>query len=297
MPLRMRGWSCRTIPGNSRAARLRRRAILIVGAWLAGAGWMSPAEAAEEAVEADHAVPIANPTPGIHVGERLSFQGRWFGLPVGSGWIEVKELTTLQGRSVYRIDAEGSSNDLLSTFYPIHDSLRSYLDATTLQPVQFEKDQREGRYRANEIVTFDHTRHVATYLSRLNHSTKEIPIPEDVHDLVSAFYWLRTQLVEVGRPLVVDLYTDEKVYRTVFKPLKSMMLELLRRGTFPCVAVEPLASFKGILVERGRVVAYVTADERRIPLLVKIWTPWGLMTGTIDREVLQRAYGDPRGPG
>lgn len=239
--------------------------------------------------EVDAPVTIAPPRSTLAVGERLNFEGRYFGIPVGSGWIAVTALTTLNGRAAYQIDAAGQSNDFLSTFYPIRDEIHSYLDAETLQPLRFEKNQREGGYRAHEVVTFDYERRTATYTSLLNHAVKEIPLPDPVQDIVSAFYWLRRQPVEAGTPIVVDIYSDEKIYRTEMLPLKTLMLELLWRGTFPAIMVEPKAAFKGILVQRGRLVAYVTADERRIPLLVQVWTPWGLITGTIDRASLKAA--------
>ena len=76
----------------------------------------------------------------------------------------------IEGRPAYHTEAQGHSNDVLSTFYPIHDELESYIDAETLQPLQFEKRQREGGYRADEIVTFDYDRLTATYRSRYTES-------------------------------------------------------------------------------------------------------------------------------
>lgn len=226
--------------------------------------------------------PIDPPSKVVRVGERLTFQGRWLGLPVGSGWIEVKERLAIHGRSVYLIEAHGRSNAVLDAFYPIRDTVRVYLDAERLQPLRFEKSQREGRYRSEEIVTFDYVRLIATYESLLNGSIKEIPIPADVHDMVSAFYWLRTHAVDPNQPTQLNLYADEKVYQTSVTPRKRVTLELLKRGVFPCLVVEPSASFKGVLNRRGRMLVYVTTDAQRIPLFVKISTPWGLIAGIID---------------
>lgn len=228
------------------------------------------------------------------IGERLSFRGRWLALPVGRGWIEVKERTELAGRPVYHIQAEGVSTDILSKFYPIHDVLHSYLDVETLQPVQFEKSQREGHYRAEEVVRFDIAHGVAHYQSLLRpdrpdieDSKKTVPIPADVHDLISAFYWLRRQSMTMGQPLVVNIYSDEKVYPTEMLPVKGIRLELRKRGTFDAVLVEPKPKFKGIMIRRGRIWVYLSADARRLPLYVKVATPWGPMSAVIDQTSLQ----------
>jgi len=244
------------------------------------------ARADEPAMEL-HERPLASlelppPLPHPVVGERLSFHGRWFGIPVWSGSIEVKARTELEGHPVYLVEAEGHSNDFLSVFYPIHDVLRSYLEMTDLRPLRFEKFQREGHYRADEIVTFDYATHRAHYESLLNHSVKGVDIPDDVHDLLSAFYWIRSQPVDLTKSVMLSIYSDEKVYRTELSPLRILTLELLWRGTFPCIVIEPKAAFRGVFVRRGRVWCYLSADERRLPLFVKISTPWGPMTGVLD---------------
>lgn len=250
------------------------------------------ATAAQAAAEQDiherplPAIEIAPAGPAPVVGERIGFHGRWFGIPVGSGWIEVKEIVTIDGRSAYHIQGEGRSNQVLSKFYPIHDVVHSYLDVETLKPVRFEKDQREGHYRAHEVVTFDHRESKAVYRSLLNQSVKDISLPRDFHDLVSALYWFRTQPIQPNQTIRMDLYTDEKIFQTEIEIKAPVMLELLKRGTFPCLVVEPKAHFKGLLVKRGRIWAYLTADARRLPLLVKVTTPWGPMSAVIDEDSL-----------
>jgi hypothetical protein len=241
----------------------------------------------EPAAAGAGAAPAAAPTPApqrelLRVGERLAFQGRWMGLPVGYGWIEVTEMTTVQGRPAYHIEAHGRSNNVISSFYPIHDVIHSYLDAETLKPLRFEKKQREGGYRSDEVVEFDHAKRNAHYRSLLNGSEKDVPLPEEFQDLISALYWFRSQPLEPGKTITVNFYTDEKIYETEIEVKERVLLELLKRGTFECFLVEPKARFKGLLVKRGRIWAYLTADQRRLPLLVKATTPWGQMSAILD---------------
>lgn len=246
-------------------------------------------------------ITVASPQSRPIVGERLGFHGRWVGIPVGHGFIQVKELVELEGRRAYHIEAEAHSNELLSTFYPIHDVVHSYLDVETLKPLRFEKQQREGHYRADEVVTFDPTTSRATYRSLLNHSVKEIALPTEFQDLISALYWFRTQPLHANSTALLNIYTDEKIYQTEIQIKQPILLELLKRGTFPCLVIEPRASFKGLLVKRGRIWAYVTSDAQRLPLLVKATTPWGPMTAVLDEDsipetVKRHASRHPAGP-
>jgi hypothetical protein len=245
--------------------------VFLLALWGA-AGAAAGEPATEELDAADHP----------QLGERLSFHGRWMGLPVGRGWIEVKGIVEAEGRRAYHIEAQGHTNEVLSAFYPIHDTLHSYLDVETLRPLRFEKDQREGGYRAHEAVIFDHATRTATYRSLLNQSVKEISLPDEFQDLISALYWLRAQPLRLPGTRSVNLYTDEKVYDTELRLSATAPLELLKRGTFRCFIAEPKASFKGVLIKRGRIWAYFTADARRLPLLVKATTPWGQMSAVLD---------------
>ena len=220
------------------------------------------------------------------VGERLNFHGRWLAIPVGFGWIEVKDVVEIEGRQAYHIEAQGHSNDVLSTFYPIHDVVHSYLDVQTLEPLRFEKQQHEGHYRSEEVVTFNPDTHVATYRSLLNGSVKEIPLPPTFQDLISALYWFRAQPIQGPVMLTLDLYTDEKIYQTELSVSSPVQFELLKRGTFSCLVVEPKASFKGLLVKRGRIWAYLTDDALRLPLMVRATTPWGPMSAVLDESSL-----------
>lgn len=259
--------------------------MIVLTLALGWAGCPPSAHGGEEARERRlPSLVVSPPAARPVVGERLSFHGRWFGIPVGRGWIEVKEIVEIDGRRAYHIEAQGHSNDVLSKFYPIHDVVHSYLDVETLRPLRFEKRQQEGHYRSDEVVRFDPATKTATYRSLLNQSVKEIPLPEDFQDLISAFYWFRLQPLRPGQDLTVNLYTDEKIYQTTVLIKQPILLELLKRGTFACIPVEPKTSFKGLLVKRGRIWAYVTADAHRLPLLVKATTPWGPMVAILDRE-------------
>ena len=132
--------------------------------------------------------------------------------------------------------------------------------------------------------TRTHSRAKAQYRSRLNQSVKEIDLPAEFQDLISALYWFRNQPLASEAVLTVNLYTDEKIYQTELHLQPPMLLELLKRGTFRCLVVEPRTAFKGLLVKRGRIWAYLTADAHRLPLLVKATTPWGAMSVVLDES-------------
>ena len=229
------------------------------------------------------------PSAALPVGETLRYQARWMGIVVGEGSIAVQDVTTVDGRQAYHLVATASSNAFLSQWYPLRDEVHSYVDAERSAVLRYDKHQREGRYRAEETVTFDYPRGVATYRSWLNQSVKEVPIFAGLLDPLGSLYVLRQRALEPGRSFTIPVYSDEKIYQMEVKVLRRFSMELLRRGVFDCVEVEPVATFKGLLVKRGRVRVALTDDARRIPLEIRLATPWGAITGVITRESLQAA--------
>ncbi len=229
-------------------------------------------------------VVLEKPLDVITVGERFTFEVFWMGIPVGLGTLEVKEKVKKYGRDAYHVIAVARTNDFLSKLYPIYDEVHSYIDAERFCSLEFEKNVREGRYRANEKVVYDYEKRVGVYESLLNHSKKEIEIPGLVHDAVSAFYWFRLQNVGVGKSLRTVVNSREKNWDLEIQVLSSHRKELRGRGVFPTILVEPKTLYRDVLYDRGRAWVYFTTDKQRVPLWVTIKTPFGPVHGVLKTE-------------
>ena len=115
----------------------------------------------------------------------------------------------------------------------------------------------------------------------LNGSKKEIPIEGHTHDILSAFYWFRLQEVSVGDTVITGVNSDEKNWLLNVNVLRTERLEIRNLGTFDAFVIEPLAHFKGVLVDRGKAWIYISADSRRIPLMIRLKTPFGPVVGIL----------------
>jgi len=220
----------------------------------------------------------------IRVGERFEYSVYWMGIHIGEGILEVKELVDFNGREAYHIVATARSNDFLSAFYKVEDVIHSYVDKEKLCSLKFEKHQREGRYKADEVVVYDQENHKGYYESLLNKSKKEFEIPEKVQDIVSSFYYFRTLDCKPESRLTLDVNADEKNWKVVMKIGKTEELELIRKGVHEVFCVEPKAPFKGVISKRSRAWVYFSVDEERVPMLIKIRIPFGFVVGVLERR-------------
>lgn len=230
---------------------------------------------------APRAVTISEPRVQVPDRETLVYRVRWFGIPIGTGWVRIRRVGPSSG-GAFVITARAEANDFLMRFYPVKDTLKS-LVREDMTAVWAEKNIKEGRYRAHERVDFDPIKKIALYRSYTNGSRKTVPLDGAIHDVLGAFYWFRLRYVRVGEKASTAVFADEKAWGFSVKVLRAEKLEIRNVGSFDAILAEPEARFKGVLVDRGKVGVHFTADERRIPVLIRLATRYGPATGTLDR--------------
>jgi hypothetical protein len=195
-------------------------------------------------------------------GEKLVFSVQYGLVTAGEASLEVRNLATLEGRPCYRIVSDARTNDFFSKFYTVRDRYESYMDTTELYSLRYEKHIREGKFKRDEVVDFDQTRHRAKY------KDKVVPIPPRSQDVLSALYYVRTLPLEVGQSISLANHTDGKNYPLVIKVHGRERVKV-DAGEFDCVVVEPILRGPGVFTQKGRLTVWLTDDRRRIPVLVK----------------------------
>ena len=226
--------------------------------------------------------PLAKPV----VGEKLFFDVYWMTFHVGFGSLEVKEEVKLHGREAYHVIAIARTNDFLSKIYPIRDEIHSFIDAEKFRSLEFRKTLQEGRYRADERVVFDHNKKKGLYRSFLNKSEKEIGVASDVNDLVSAFYWFRSQNVPPGKSAHILVNSEEKDWDLEMQVLQRETKAIRGRGNVDTILVEPKTRLKGILYDRGRAWINFSTDKTRTPVLITIKTQFGPVRGALRKDAV-----------
>ena len=89
-----------------------------------------------------------------------------------------------------------------------------------------------------------------------------------VQDILSSLYFTRTQKLETGKDIILDVNT-QKNWPLVIKVYKKERVKT-PAGEFECYVVEPKIREEGIFVAKGKkLMIWLTADEERIPVLMK----------------------------
>jgi hypothetical protein len=203
------------------------------------------------------------------IGEYFQFSIDWSGLNGGNALMQVQNLQTVDGHRTWRIITKAESNSFVSKFYKVRDRAESFVDAESLYTRRFEKHLREGSYKKDLSVRFDQANGKAIY-----QDGKTYDVPLQVHDVLSAFYYVRTRPLPDGAAIVIPTHDNEKSYDMVVNVLRRERVEV-PAGKFDCVLVEPVLKSEGIFKAKGQMYVWLSDDERRIPVQVKSKVPIG----------------------
>jgi hypothetical protein len=151
---------------------------------------------------------------------------------------------------------------VFSVFFKVRDRFISLMDTTNLVSVRYEKHLREGKFKRDETVRFNQTKHRAYY------KDKEVPIAPRTQDVLSSMYYVRTLPLKVGQSVALANHTDGKNYPLLVKVLREERVTV-DAGTFDCIVVEPFLRGPGIFQQKGRLTVWITNDRRRLPVLMK----------------------------
>lgn len=213
------------------------------------------------------------PAAKLFLGEKIKFEISYLGIVVGEALSEVKEIVKVNGRDAYHIEINIRSRAVLDWIYKVRDTHHTYIDAERFHSLRYEKKIKEGSYWTDESMEYDQDAHVGRFYSRKDNSRKEMFIPRDVQDQISCCYWLRLQEIKPDSKIRIPVNADEKNWdlEVVTHGVKEMKIDPV--GVFQAVEVEPIILFEGFFVRRGKVRGWMSLDERRIPLVMKVKVP------------------------
>lgn len=179
------------------------------------------------------------------------------------------------------------SAGLVSKLYKVDDQYSSILDDQFCTFSTFLKAQ-EGSRRRETRITFDRDSRKLSYLERdLVKNTvvlsKEMDIPECVHDVVGALNRLRALRPEPGQVVHLPMSDGKKL---VTARIEAQEREEIGTplGKFKTIRYEAFL-FNNVLYSRkGRLFVWISDDERRLPVQIRVRLQLYIGTITLQLE-------------
>lgn len=227
------------------------------------------------------------------VGEKLTFSIKYGFIKAGEATMEVKDMVTVYDSiPAYHIISTARSARAFDLFYKVRDRVESILDRDGLFSWEFRKILREGGYKFDLNVDYNQL-YGKAHVEMIRYHNREpleirsqeefdLPIPKYVLDILGAFYYVRTQRLEVGEPIEMANHDNKKIYnlRVIIQKRERVKV---KAGKFNCILLQPRLQGEAIFKQKGKLWVWLTDDEFKIPVKMKS----KVAVGSISTELIK----------
>ena len=209
-------------------------------------------------------------------GEVLQYKVHYGLINAAEATIELdRDVHRVHERPCYRATVTGRTTGSFDFFLRIRDTWRSYIDTTSILPQRFFRNIEENNYRKRETVDFDHLRDMADVEShkkdKNNVKKGSFKVPDNVQDLVSGFYYLRTINYDLHRPgdvIRVQGFFDEDVF-SMDVTYKGRETVDTKAGTVRAIRLVPKMPANKLFKGENAVSVFLSDDQNKIPVLIQ----------------------------
>lgn len=218
-------------------------------------------------------------------------EGEWFKFRIHYGifnasfaTLEVKE-SYIKSKPVYHIVGTGKSTGALHWFFKVDDNYETYIDRKTGAPYRFIRQIDEGGHTKDIQIDFDHHNKTALVLNKKYDTKNTFSTKENVHDMLSAFYYLRNNInakgLEEGDVVHLNMFFDDENHDF---QLKFMGREVIKTkmGKIAALKFRPYVLAGRVFKEKESLTFWVSDDENRVPLKIKADLAVGSLVADIE---------------
>ena len=199
----------------------------------------------------------------------------------GALWMEAGEasfsvfLNNMNGRSVYHFVGLGATYPKYDWFYKVRDKYESYADTSTLKPIRFIRDAREGGSYLHDDYIFNQKKNKVYTSSKRNRKPSKldsISITSCTNDVMTAIFYARCLDFSKYKPkdtIPITFVLDGEVFPSYIRYLGKETIKSDLLGTVRCIKFSPKL-IEGTIFKGGEgMVVWVTDDENKMPVYVE----------------------------
>ncbi len=212
--------------------------------------------------------------------EKLLYDIYWLGIYSGNAVLEA-----IYHRDTLKIISRVNSAPFISTFYTVQDYAESVIIKG--RAAYFRIQQREGRYRSDKETVFDVINGKITYFDYLKGKNKEHTINGVVWDVISGFYYLRTQSLTIGQVIYINVFDSNKLLKAEVSVLRKEKIKVSGRGNVSTIVIKPVLKSEGLFRKKGDIYIWLTDDKAKIPVKVETTVPIGKVVAKLKKSEIE----------
>jgi hypothetical protein len=223
-------------------------------------------------------IPIHN--EAFKPGEKLKFRVHFGFIDAGEVTMEIDDhYEKYASRNCMHIVGLGHTKGAFDWFFKIRDRYETYLDQEAIVPWFFVRRIQEGGFKFNEDVSFNHIKGIST-------SPRGVfPVPPQIQDLVSAYYFSRTfntTNIKPGDVLPINAFIDDVIFPLNIKFIGKEVVKT-SLGTFNCLKFKPLLEQGRVFKESEKMTLWISDDKNHIPIRLEA----EIIVGSIKMDLLE----------
>jgi hypothetical protein len=210
--------------------------------------------------------------------ERLSYTIEWRLIHAGNALLE-----TGPNSALLKLESAG----MVSTLYKVDDTYKVQFDAPFCA-TSSTMDSKEGSRHRETTINFDRSRNRAfltekDLIRNTIVSKTEVQTPNCVHEVLAALQRLRRTRVDVGQSVQLPVSDGRKSAAVKVEAQEREQVKT-PAGTFSTIRYEVNVLNNVIYSRQGRVFVWLTDDERRLPVQIRLRMNFPLGTVTLELE-------------
>ncbi len=231
--------------------------------------------------------PAAAAAPVFGPGEQMTFAVTYFTIPAGTVQATVGAPTRVRGQTVWPVVIFARTESVFS-IYPVKDKFVSYFEPKLGRSIGSDFFADEGGRRRRLTVELDHAAakgRIVRWFEDAEGTDEVWDVASGSFDMAAAAFALRNFPLAVGDEVELPVFTGHHAF-TLVANAEAEEKVTVPAGTFDCRRILLKVSFLRKLETTQPMVAWMTADERHVP--VRIQGSFVLGTLTADLVVYHR---------
>lgn len=219
--------------------------------------------------------PDIGPKP-FELGEHIQYKIYFGFFTIGKGEFKVsKSAFRINGRPSYKIDVKAKTTGVIDWLAKVDDHWGGYIDTASLNPHRAYRIIKEGKYRKNEVVNYDHKSQMLEVKS-MGKNDKDFKepmyyqFPQQIKDLISGFAFFRT--IDFDKLQPRDVITIPAFFEDTFYDLKVRYIgrETIKTdiGYIRAIKVSPVMPENKVFEGEDSILAWFSDDKNKIPLKI-----------------------------
>lgn len=210
-------------------------------------------------------------------GERLEFSVKFGMFSIGEAEMVIDDkFYRINHRDCYKIDIYGKTSGMVDWVANVDDHWGAYVDSAALIPHISYRKIREGNYRKDEVVKFDHKVNLieAKVVDKKTGDFKEPKVyvaPEGVRDMLAGAMYIRTvdfSKMKNGEKFVINGFFEDAFYdlELIYRGKERIKT---KAGKFNAIKIAPVVPDNDLFDGDDSVLAYISDDDNKLPLKIK----------------------------